>query len=84
MTSSVDLDETQRFDFERHQPNPSMSSTGSDLNLFGYEEDSANTSSVSIPGSIVSEQSTPVMVRRGGKFQGSKEDGRMPSPRDFG
>lgn len=82
MTSSIDVDDTQRFDFGRHVPNPSMSSMGSDMNLFGYEEDSANTSSVSIPVSIVSEQNTPVMVKRGAKFAGYKDDGMKPSPRD--
>jgi hypothetical protein len=61
-----------------------MSSMSSDLNLFGYEEDSTNTSSVSIPASIVSEQSTPVFGKRAARFAGFMEDGGTPSPKTLG
>lgn len=79
ITSSNDPDDTQRLDY-RHQPNPSMSSISSDQNLFGFEEDSRNTSSVSIPASLVSEQSTPVFGKRLARFEGYKEEVGPPSP----
>ena len=83
ITSFDEADDTQRLEFsQHHQTNPSLSSMGSDHNLFGFEEDSANTSSISIPANIVSEQSTPVLMRRAARLGDLEENGRFQSPKD--
>ena len=81
-SSSNEPEETHHLPIQ-HLSNPSLSSLGSDVNLFSYEENSANTSSVSIPASIESEQNTPVMVKRTAKFAGMYEEHPIPLSSEY-